>query len=453
MGGRLSTPMPPRFATAPFAALAVAVAIARATASAPPEAAPQGPPPAEGPREAPAPGPAPGAPPTELARVTLGAVGDVLPHVSVKTSAAFKNLREASGRSLNNQGFDTLFADVAPELAAADLTFANLETPVSPSGDAGAVEFHFNAPPALLAALKAAGVRAVFAANNHIFDQGAKGLSETLEELDKAGLAYAGAGRSRGEAHRGLRLTMNGIRIAVLSASQFFNNPVEPEGPDAPQANKAADPRATLEAVRRARGDADFVITALHWGAEYQVAPRASEVSFAYQLFEAGADVILGTHPHVLQRLERYRAADGRPCLVAYSLGNFVSNQSRQYVHGKSEEREGNTRDGVLLRFSIVKRERGAEGARAQLEDVSFVPLWTDNVRTKRGGREIPDIEVVSIPRALERARAALDALGPRDSVRPESGKAAELKRRIALLERRRAIIEERLGREFLAER
>ncbi len=400
-----------------------------------------------------APPPAPAAQGKELARATFGAVGDVLPHVSVKTSAAAKNRRDDSGHSLNHQGFDTLFAGVAQELSATDLTFANLETPVSPSGDAGAVEFHFNAPPALLGALKAAGIGVVSAANNHIFDQGAQGLSETLDELDKAGLASAGAGRSRAAAARGLRLTANGLRIAVLAASQFFNNPPDDEGPGAPHANKSDDPEATVEAVKRARAEADFVIVAMHWGAEYQVAPRASEVALGHQLLEAGADVILGTHPHVLQPLERYRAADGRPCLIAYSLGNFVSNQSRQYVHGKSDERVGDTRDGALLRFSIVKRERGELGARAQVEDVSFVPLWTDNARAKTGGREIPDIEVVSIPAALAKARAALEALGPKKVGAKESAGQVELERRIALLSRRQAIIEERLEREFLAER
>lgn len=432
-----------------LAAAALVAFDARAFASASPPV--QGP--GERPPEATAPPPAPGGAPRELARVSFGAVGDVLPHVSVKTSAALKNRRDASGRSQNHQGFDTLFAGVAHELAATDLTFANLETPVSPSGDAGAVEFHFNAPPALLEALKAAGVDLVAATNNHTFDQGAKGLSETLDQLDKAGLAYAGAGRTRAEAARGLRLAANGIRIAVLAASQFFNNPVETAGPGAPHANKADDPQATFEAVKRARAEADFVIVAVHWGAEYKVAPRPSEIALAHQLLDAGADVILGTHPHVLQPLERYRASDGRPCLVAYSLGNFVSNQSRGYVHGKSDESEGNTRDGALLRFSIVKRERGAEGARAQLEDVSFVPLWTDNARVKLGGREVPEIEVVSIPGALEKARAALEALGPKRPGPKASADEADLQRRIALLGRRREIIESRLGREFLAER
>lgn len=389
--------------------------------------------------------------PREVARVTFGAVGDVLPHVSVKASAAAKNRRAPGGASVNHDGFDSLFTDVAKDLSATDLTFANLETPISPSGDPGAIEFHFNAPPALLASLKAAGIGLVSFANNHVFDQGPKGFAESMDELDAAGLAYAGAGRTREVARRGLRLQKNGIRIAVLGAAQFFNNPVDEEDPRAPHANKADDPEATLEAVRRARAEADFVVLAVHWGAEYRSAPRPAEVELAHQLFEAGADVVLGTHPHVLQPLERYRAADGRSCLVAYSLGNFVSNQSRLYVHGKSAEKVGEPRDGALLRFAIVKRDRGESPSRAELADVSFVPLWTDNTRIKKGGREIPEIEVVSIPRALERARGALEKLAA--SGAKAGAEAGEIRKRIALLERRRALIEARLGREFMAVR
>ncbi len=431
---------------APLVCLAATAASAPDAFAAPPNHhTPAGPHPSESPKS--------GAPTPrgEIARVTFGAVGDVLPHVSVKLSAAARDRRDASGASVNHEGFDSLFADVAQELGATDLTFANLETPVSPSGDPGAIEFHFNAPKALLSSLKAAGIGLVSFANNHVFDQGAKGFAESLDELDAAGLAYSGAGRTRAIALRGLRLEKKGIRIAVLGASQFFNKPADEAGPLTPHANKTDDPEATVEAVKAARTDADFVVVAMHWGAEYRSRPRPSEIELAHQLFEAGADVVIGTHPHVLQPLERYRASDGRSCLVAYSLGNFVSNQSRQYVPGRSEDKVGDPRDGALLRFAIVKRDRGVEPARAELADVSFLPLWTDNTRIKEGGRETPQIEVVSIPRALERARGALAkqvASGGK-----AGAEAGEFRKRIALLERRRALIEARLGREFLPAR
>jgi poly-gamma-glutamate synthesis protein (capsule biosynthesis protein) len=385
--------------------------------------------------------------------LSFAAVGDVLPHVSVKRSADAANRKDDKGRSLNHGGYDSLFDDLTSALSAADFAYANLETPVSLSGDAGTKEFHFNAPPDLLEALKTAGIKVVSVANNHVYDQGQKGLEETLNELDKAGLPYAGAGRGDAEAHRGARLEKNGIRVAVLGATQFFNTKDEKLGdPRSARANRF-DEKAIGEAIRTARSDSDFVIVAAHWGEEYQAKPRASEVELAHDLFEAGADVILGTHPHVLQPIEIYRAADGRTCMVIYSLGNFVSNQSRNYAWGVSPEKVGDTRDGALLRFAAVKRDYGEGGVRVELADVSFLPLWTENDRRSRHGKEQPEIKVVGIARALERTRAELDALKAALGGKPskaEQDRIAALKKRIGLYERRREIIAARLGEDFI---
>jgi poly-gamma-glutamate synthesis protein (capsule biosynthesis protein) len=319
------------------------------------------------------------------------------------------------------------------------------------------VEFHFNATAALLGGLKASGMKVVSFANNHVFDQGKKGFAETLDELDKAGLPFYGAGRTRQEAFRGLRLEKNGVKLALLGASQFFNNDKESEGakPDQPHCNRADEPQAMVEAVKAARADADFVIVSLHWGVEYQPKPREAEVQLAHDLFEAGADVILGTHPHVLQPLEIYQASDGRTCLVIYSLGNFISNQNKQYQHGVSPEKVGDTRDGAILRFAVARRDYGAGGVRAELADVSFVPIWTENDRTKKGDAEQITIRTVPIEKALTAARADLDALTARVNGKPTKEQQAEivrLKKRVAHYQRRRGIIEARLGADFAAE-
>ena len=393
---------------------------------------------------------------TESARVTVAAVGDVLPHVSVKMSADLANAKNDKGESTNHEGWDALFADVAPDLSAADLAVANLETPVSPSGDKGTVEYHFNATAPLLDALKSAGIRLVSFANNHVFDQGKKGFAESLDALDKAGIPFYGAGRTQQEAVKGLRIEKNGVKIAFLGASQFFNGK---EGlvtdPKQPQANKTDDPAAMAEAVKASRKEADFVIVSAHWGAEYQVRPRESEVKLAHELFEAGADVILGTHPHVLQPLEIYEAQDGRTCLVVYSLGNFISNQSFQYQHGVSPERIGETRDGAILRFSIARRDYGSGGVRAELADVSYLPRWTVNDRVVKGDKEEITIRTLEIEHALKAARQELDAAVAALPKAPSAGDQARivrLKKQLALYERRREIIEARLGASYAVE-
>lgn len=394
--------------------------------------------------------------PRELARVTVAAVGDVLPHVSVKLSAEAANVKDAQGKSINHEGYDFLYGDLAEELRATDFAVANLETPVSPSGDKGNVEYHFNAPPALLASLKASGFSLMSFANNHVYDQGAKGFAETMDELDKAGLPFYGAARTRQEAQKGLRLEKNGIKVAFLGASEFFNkSEAAAADPKKPHANKTDDPAATVEAVKAARGDADFVVVSTHWGVEYAPAPRASEIKLAHELCEAGADVVLGTHPHVLQPLEVYEAQDGRTCLVAYSLGNFVSNQSYHYSFGVSPEKVGDTRDGALLRFAIAKRDYGAGGVRAELAEVTYRPLWTENDKAARQKKNVVVLRTVPIARALEAARAELDALVaklPEKPSKDDQAAVVKLKKRVALYERRREIILQRLGADFAAE-
>ncbi len=395
--------------------------------------------------------------PVELARVTFVAVGDVLPHGAVKGSAERWNERDEAGRSLNFEGWGALFAGVASELSRADLAFANLETPVSASGDHDSRPFFFNAKPPMLQALMHAGVDLVGFANNHAYDQGHRGLVETLDALDELGLPQAGAGRDLERARRGLRLERNGVRIAVLGASQFFNQSQHVSAdPKQAQVVKLDSPEPMQAAIRAAREDSDFVIVSLHWGVEYEPQPREAEVQLAHRLFEAGADVILGTHPHVLQPIEVYRAEDGRTCLVVYSLGNFISNQSRFYAHRVSPEKVGDTRDGAMLRFAIVKRDYGAGVSRTELADVSYVPVWTDNDHLVRKSKELPDIRVVDLERSLERVRAELEALTANLAERPSKElerQLVELKKRLELLSRRKEIIEVRLGPDFAAQR
>ncbi|HEY3448970.1 MAG TPA: CapA family protein [Myxococcales bacterium] len=430
----------------------------------PPLAQPQQPSPAPVARLAPKPvapaGPVRDDRPKELGRVTVAAVGDVLPHVSVKLSAAAANAKDGQGTSTNNDGYDALYADVAGDLAAADFSVANLETPVSPSGDPGNVEYHFNAPPVLLASLKASGFKLVSFANNHVMDQARRGFDETLAELDKAGLPYYGAGKNQQESAKGLRLEKNGVKVAFLGATDFVNQSQHLSAdPKLSHVNKLDEAVAMAEAVKAAREDSDFVIVSLHWGVEYQPKPRESEVKLAHELFEAGADVILGTHPHILQPLEVYEAADGRTCLVIYSLGNFVSNQSYHYKFGISPDKVGDTRDSAVLKFAIAKRDYGNGGVRAEIADVSYLPIWTINERATQGeGKEKKEtvyIRTVAMERGLGAARAELDAFVAKLPEKPSKEQQAgivKLKKKVELYEKRRGIVEARLGEGFAAE-
>jgi poly-gamma-glutamate capsule biosynthesis protein CapA/YwtB (metallophosphatase superfamily) len=385
------------------------------------------------------------------ARVTVGAVGDVLMHDAVKRAAAVHGARAP------DRGFSWLFEPIADLLAAPDLTFANLETPVAPKTNLGARPFVFDAPPAVLGALVRAGFDLVSFANNHAFDQGRPGFLETIDEVTRAGLVPIGVGpapRASGPVHR----EVNGLRLAFLGYAHFFNqdgNDCPPPRASAPPCVQAAllDRARAVEDVRAAAAEADAVVVSVHWGDEYQLQPRAEDVALAHRLADAGALVVIGHHPHVLQPIELYRRADGSWAVIVYSLGNFVSNQSRNFVPGVTPPDVAATRDGALVRVELARRDYGRGVSRVEVAGADFVPLWTENDtveidRRKEPGRA-PAIRVVAIDRALAAARAELAAFP--DPVPAERQPAfVRLRQREALLASRRAAVATVLGEDLL---
>ncbi len=385
------------------------------------------------------------------ARMTIGAVGDVLMHEAVKRSA------ETYGKGSPDGGYSWLYAQIADLLSEPTVTFANLETPIGSSAANGTREFVFNAPPEAALALRDAGIDVVSVANNHSFDQGRSGFEETLRSVAAAGLTAVGAG-AEGHASGPARVEAGGLSVAFLAWAQFFNqggNACPAAKAGAPPCVQAAqlDPERAVADVRAAAASFDAVVVSVHWGVEYEPQPRAAEVDLAHRLADAGALVVLGHHPHVLQPIELYRRADGRTAVIAYSLGNLVSNQSRKFVYGITPERVGATRDGVLLRVALAKRDYGRGVVRIEVDGVDFVPLWTDNDtaemdRAKKPSRP-PAIRVVAVDRALASVRAEM-ARFP-DPVPTElQGRWAELRRREALLASRRAAAAAILGEELL---
>jgi poly-gamma-glutamate synthesis protein (capsule biosynthesis protein) len=434
-------------------ATAIALALACACAAAPRPPQPVASP---GAAAAPAPRPLAVAPPEEAAvrteaSVTLGAVGDVLMHGAVKESAALH--RDPGGG--DEEGYGWLYAQVADLLAAPDLTFANLETPVAPVADRGSRSYVFNAPPAAARALRAAGVDLVSVANNHVFDQGRPGFLETLRRLDEAGLAWVGAGAPPAEAGPRV-LEARGLRIAFLAWSRFFNDDGNACAP--PQTCLRAallDPDRAVAAVREAAASADAVVVSLHWGDEYASRPRPADVELAHRLAEAGALVVLGHHPHVLQPVELHRRTDGRLAVIAYSLGNLVSNQSRHFVAGVTPDRVGATRDGALLRVVLARRDYGRGVRQVEVAGVDYLPLWTENDAAELDQRRDPgaraSIRVVSLDRALREVRAELAAM-PDPVSEADRPRWVRLRQRERLYLSRRQAIAEVLGEDLQAE-
>lgn len=241
--------------------------------------------------------------PVRAETVRLVFVGDVM-------------LDDGPGR-LVAAGGDPL-APFAALLADADYRIANLECPLATTGTAIPTKIYtFRADPRATRVLKGR-FDAVSVANNHSGDYGRAAFLETLAVLDGAGIRHFGGGRNLVEAHAPLWIERKGLRIAVLGYDEFLPRAFE-AGADYPGIAWSEDSHVIAD-IRSARAaGADIVIPFMHWGWEYEPGPNARQQQLARAMIDAGADAVVGGHPHVTQGAEVYR---GKP--IIYSLGNFV---------------------------------------------------------------------------------------------------------------------------------
>lgn len=210
-------------------------------------------------------------------------------------------------------------AGMAPALSAADLTIVNLETAVGDGGQPADKQHTFLAPRPLLGALRSVGVDVVSLANNHSLDYGWRTLRGGLRWLSEAGLAAVGAGENAAEAYAPHVVDVRGRRIAVVGLTRVIPNRQWAAGTDRPGLASGYDLRSATAAVRAAKAVAHHVVVIVHWGAELADCPDENQVTLARALQEAGADVVAGHHPHVLQGIDH-----GSRRLIAYSLGNLL---------------------------------------------------------------------------------------------------------------------------------
>jgi poly-gamma-glutamate synthesis protein (capsule biosynthesis protein) len=216
------------------------------------------------------------------------------------------------------QGRNPLRA-VAPPLQSADVAVVNLETAVGHTGAPRDKQFVFQADPALLVALREAGVDAVSVANNHSFDFGLDGFLETLGNVDAAGLRAFGGGHDAASAYAPAVIDAGGVKIALVGIAVIGPEDEDRAEGGRPGTTNGRDRTATLDAIKAAKKLTPIVIVMVHWGAELASCPRPFERDLAARMLAAGASAVVGAHPHVLQGIT---AGDGQ--LIAYSLGNFV---------------------------------------------------------------------------------------------------------------------------------
>lgn len=271
------------------------------------------------------------------------------PTVSVRSDSSVAILRfggdcllaghyeDAVGDSVGHAfaGFDVL--------RSADVAMVNLECPITVRGQRVSKPYNFRMHPRFLPALSSAGIDAVTVANNHIYDYGKIGLFDTISYLDSIGIQHVGAGRSASEAHRSAILQAKGKRIALIAYYGGGEAPKATEWTAGVADRRVEDIERDIELIRR-KNSADYIVVNLHWGVEKADTPETNQIEFAHSVIDAGADVIIGHHSHVLQGIERYKTG-----VIVYSLGNFV-------FGGNSRD----TYDSALFEVRLIEKNNAS---------------------------------------------------------------------------------------------
>ena len=259
-----------------------------------------------------------------MQQIRIKAVGDNLIH---------KELYHAAEYEKGRYNFDEMFVNIQGALADADVAVINQETILV--NDASRISSFpkFGSPSELGDAIVKAGFNVVTHASNHALDKGVKAIKDTVSFWREKypGITYVGIHGSEKDQSTVRVLEKNGIRVALLNYTKSLNfQRVPREYPYCVDLMRRNRKKQIKEDIKRAKGKAEFVIVFPHWGCEYLYEPVKSQRAWASFFAESGADLIIGTHPHVVQTVETIAASDGRkvPCL--YSLGNFISCQIKQ---------------------------------------------------------------------------------------------------------------------------
>lgn len=323
-------------------------------------------------------------------RATLRFAGDVVPDMEILTTAY--------NSKTEKYDFSSYFDLIRDQLSNADFTSLNVD------GSMGGAQHdkygrytgypQFNTPPTLLYALQGAGVDMLSLANNHCLDGWFDGLLDTIKNCDYIGMQHVGAFTSQEDFDTPEILDINGIRVGFLNYTQSLNS-MDSRGVD-PNAlvwglrrTRNADYEGDIQALRNA--GAEVVIVIMHWGDEYLFTPDQDQVSMANRIAAAGADVIVGGHPHVFQAAGWKTAtlADGtqHKCLIVYSLGNFLSEHRN--------EKKARTDAGIIFEFTL--QENPATG-KIEVVEPAYLPIAVWRV----GSEGAFDYRVISVDAVLE---------------------------------------------------
>ena len=287
---------------------------------------------------------------------TLTAIGDIMCHNT--------QYLDAYNDETGEYDFSYVFDDISLYTKTADICVGNLETTFA-GEDVGYSSYPtFNTPDSLAYELKDIGVDVLSTAGNHALDKGFNGLSRTIDVLNNADISHLGTYKSKEEQDKTLIKYVKGIKIAFVNFTYGTNGIPIPS--DKPYCVNLIDENLMKEQIDRAKEEEpDIIIACMHWGTEYKTTPSSTQEQLADFLFKNGVDIILGTHPHVLEPMEKRTVTldDGttKDGFVIYSLGNFIADQNAEY-----------TRDSIILNIDITKHADG----KVTIDNYEYIPIY-----------------------------------------------------------------------------
>lgn len=283
---------------------------------------------------------------------TIVAVGDTMCHDSVN--------RTHYDAKMKRYNYTPIFKNVKHYFKDKTIAIANLETTLNPKRAVSGYP-QFNSPKALARDLKGLGIDVATTANNHCLDTGYQGIVSTIHILNQYKLAHTGTFTSAKARNQILIKNLNGIKTAFL-AFTYETNGLRTNKSYAVNYINKSEMKKQLQLAKKQGAEA--IVVSMHWGIEYKITPNRKQKDLAAFLVKNGANVILGSHPHVLQPMKRLHIKDHgkvKKGFVIYSMGNFFSAQSKPY-----------TRDSIILRLTLHKDQNGISVGK-----VSYAPIYT----------------------------------------------------------------------------
>ncbi|MBP5562780.1 MAG: CapA family protein [Bacteroidales bacterium] len=283
--------------------------------------------------------------------LTLMFIGDVMSHMPQVDAARLPD---------GTYDYAPCYRFLAPYIASADICIANMEVPLAGAPYSGYPQF--SCPDAMMSQLFDAGVDVFLTANNHTCDKGAKGIRRTIQVMDSLGIPHVGTylDSTDFQQRNPLMVERDGFRVAVLNYTYGTNGIPAPN----PFIVNMLDSAAIARDIARARElKADYIVVMPHWGIEYERKQNKGQKGYANYMYECGADMIIGGHPHVVQpiTLENKNEYGVAQRVTAYSLGNFVSNQRKRYTDG-----------GIIVKCEIVRDTNGT----MRVTNYEYLPYW-----------------------------------------------------------------------------